>query len=175
MSPVPCALSGVFLCAAAAADVVATYDVGSGDLTAEIQFDFFNGNTHLYTLHWDGALTGREVFDVLLSEQPDVFAFEYESYSFGDFLTGVWISDDFDSGVGTPPDYIDFWHYWTREEGEKHASSMIGFGDRVLQDGSADAWVFGHDGAPATIPAPSAVALLLLASGRRRRRRRSAT
>ena len=164
----------VAMCSAVSAgDIVSTYDVGTGAMTAEIQFDFFNGNTHLYSLHWDGALSGRDVFDVLLSAQPAYFNFEYETYSFGDFLTGLSIGGDTDSGAGTPPDYIDYWHYWTSDGGGAYEESMIGFNNRMLSDGAADAWVFGHNGAPATIPAPPAFILLLATMHRRNNRAKS--
>ena len=155
----------------AAADVVATYDVGAGASLAEVQFDFSNGNTHVYSLRWNGTLYGRDVFDVISAAQPDLFAFEYETYSFGDFLTGVSLGDDADSGVGTPPDYIDYWHYWTHDGSGVHEASMIGFNNRVLVDGSADAWVFGHSDAPASIPAPGSLLILLVGNRRRTKRR----
>lgn len=165
---------GIGLCIGAsstAADVVATYDVGAGDSIAEVQFDFLNGNTYVYSLRWDGTLYGRDIFDVIAAAQPNLFVFEYETYSFGDFLTGVSIGEDSDSGFGTPPDYIDYWHYWTHDGSGVHEASMIGFNDRVLVDGSADAWVFGHNDAPASIPAPGALLVLLMGSRVRRQRR----
>ena len=153
------------------ADLVGSYSLGSGDQEATIQFDFDNGNTHLYTIQWDNLMTGRAVFDLILSEQSDLFTFDYIAYSFGDFITGVTIGDDQNLGDGSAaPDYSNYWHYWTADVGENFASSQIGAGDRTLLDGSSDAWVFGSSNAPATIPAPATLALMGMTFFTRRRR-----
>jgi len=154
---------------AAQGDLVGTYSVGTGQLEANIQFDFLNGNTHLFTVRWDGEMTGREVFDMIRIERND-FDFSYIEYSFGDFLTGVSMGSDENFGTGTPPEYLDTWKYWTAEGDGEFVSSSIGFSDRNLINGSSDAWVFGSNDAPATIPAPATLALMGLTLVSRRRR-----
>jgi hypothetical protein len=173
-----CTYSTLFITAvattsiAANADLVGSYSLGSGNQEASIQFDFDNGNSHLYTIRWDNQLTGRGVFDLIAAEQSNLFGYDYIAYSFGDFITEVTIGDDQNIGDGSEaPDYVNYWHYWTAEIGQNFESSMIGAGDRNLINGSADAWVFGSNDGPATIPAPAtilAVSLTLFTSRRRR-------
>ena len=151
-------------------DLVDTYSIGTGQLEASIQFDFLNGNTHLFNVQWDGEMTGRGVFDMILDERSDIFDFTFIEYSFGDFLTGVIIGSDDNFGTGTPPDYLDTWKYWTAEGAGEFVSSSIGFSERNLINGSSDAWVFGSYDAPATIPAPATLALMGLTLVSRRRR-----
>jgi hypothetical protein len=177
VSPVLSCVIGLILAAAVAvqsqADLVGQWDVGEGSSTASIQFDFLDGQTFLFDLSWDGDLTGREAFDLLAGDDTGRFFFEFDyiAYSFGDFLTGVGIEDSYDYGEGSPPDYADTWKYWTAEGDGLWESSMIGFSDRILTDGSRDAWVFGNYDPPAQIPAPATLALLGLVPMSRRRRR----
>lgn len=154
------------------AELVGQWELGQGDSTATIQFDFQDNSTYVISLSWDGELTGRGAFDLIEDEALNVFDFEFDyiSYSFGDFLTGVGIEDSYNYGTGTPPDYTDTWGYWTAEGDGDWSSSMIGFSSRILLDGSRDGWVF-EGGAPASIPAPATLGLLaLLPVGRKRRR-----
>ena len=47
-------------------DLIETFSVGQGNESAEIQFDFINGNTYVYNIHFNGdGITGRDVFDVI--------------------------------------------------------------------------------------------------------------
>lgn len=156
------------------ADLVDRWDVGSGDQTASLQFDFLSGDTFVFDVSWTGDLTGRAAFDIIAADDTGRFdfSFDYIAYSFGDFLTTVEIDGAFDTGTGTPPDYIDVWSYWTSDtpSGE-WTSSFIGFSDRVLLDGARDAWVFGTGEEPAVVPAPGLVSAALVAGLMRRRRR----
>ena len=155
------------------AELVDTFVIGEGDSTAWIQFDFTIGNSYLYEINWDGSsLSGRDVFDLIESEQPELFDFSYITYSFGDFLTSVTIGDDTDTGDGSEaPDYSNYWHYWTRSGADAWESSMIGFNSRFLEDGDWDGWVFGNGDTPEQIPAPGALGLVALLGLSRRRRR----
>ena len=156
----------------AQADLVGQWSVGEGDSTASIQFDFLDGNSYLVDIAWNGDLTGREAFDLIETEGDAFdFAFDYIEYSFGDFLTGVNIEDSYNYGEGSPPDYVDVWHYWTADGNDPWVKSMIGFSDRQLIDGSRDAWVFGTNNAPFQIPGPATLALFgLVPIGNKRRR-----
>lgn len=156
-------------CPVCLADLVGEFDIGEGDSTSTVLFQFSNENQYLYTVHYDGALTGRNVFDLFEEAQPGFFDPIIESYDFGDFLVGLTIGDDFDEGFGTPPDYLDYWHYWTMEpDSTEWEASMIGFSDRVLSDGSADGWVFNSNDVPIPAP-PLTFALIGIAAFRRRR------
>lgn len=156
------------------ADLVDRWGVGTGDSTAMIQFDFLSGSTYVVDLFFEGSLSGQEAIEMIADGSTEAgFAFGYDviSYSFGDFLVGIEIDSDVDYGDGSTPPYVDYWHYWTSEPGTAWSESMIGFGDRILTDGAADAWVFGTSDAPATIPAPATIAILIPAIAGRRRRR----
>ena len=160
--------------ASAQAELIDTFEIGEGSAMAQIQFDFMVGHTYLYEIRWDGSeMTGRDVFDLIASAQPNSFDFTYISYSFGDFLTSVTIGDDFDAGDGSEaPDYVNYWHYWNRIDGGSWESSMTGFSDRLLEDGSWDGWVFGAADAPQEIPSPGALAIAGIALLTTRARRR---
>lgn len=158
----------------AQAELVDRWEVGTGDQTASLQFDFLSGDTFVFDVSWTGDLTGRAAFDIIAADDTGRFdfSFDYIAYSFGDFLTTVEIDGAFDSGTGTPPDYIDVWSYWTSDSPSgAWTSSFIGFSDRVLVDGARDAWVFGTGAEPAVIPAPGFVSAALVAGLMRRRRR----
>lgn len=160
--------------AIATADLVDRWEIGSGENTAMIQFDFLSGNTYVVDVSFDGSMSGQDAIQMIAADSTDAgFAFGYDviSYSFGDFLVGIDLDADSDYGDGSAPPYIDYWHYWTGETDGTWNESMVGFGDRLLVDGSADAWVFGTADAPAMIPAPATFAILLPALARRSRRR----
>ena len=159
--------------AAAQAELVGQWDVGEGDSTSSVQFDFLDGQSFLFDVSWNGSITGRDVFDLIADDDTGRFFFDFDviSYSFGDFLVGVGIEDVYQYGEGSPPDYADSWHYWIAEGDAPWEAAMIGFSDRTLQDGSRDAWVFGDYDPPAQIPAPATLALLALIPMRRQRRR----
>ena len=173
LSTVIAALTTISISGVVSADLVGSWDLGSGDSTAQIQVDFLSGDSYLFDVSFDSMITGRAVFDVIANESESIegleFEFDYIAYSFGDFLVGIGINDSYDYGEGSPPDYLDTWSYWTAEGANDWASSMVGFSDRELVDGSQDAWVFGTGASPAAIPAPATMAIF--AFGLRRRRR----
>ena len=160
------------IAAPATAALVGSYTVGSGSNASFLQFEFTNTNTYLYEVRYDGALFGDDLLTVVAAAQPTFFAYEVTSYSFGDALTGVTIGADHDAGFGTPPDYLDYWHYWTRETtSASWTESWVGFADRAVSDGSWDGWVFNSAGAPRAVPAPGVSAIIAVAAFGRRRRR----
>ncbi|MBL9150191.1 MAG: hypothetical protein JNM94_15995 [Phycisphaerae bacterium] len=157
------------------AGLVGSYDVGAGANASNLQFDFANGDTYLYIVRYDGSITGRDLFDIAKAAQPGFFDFSTQVFPFGEALFGVSIGATSDSGFGTPPDFLDFWHYWTREtDSDPWGFAPSGFADRVVSNGSWDGWVFGSDGAPTAIPAPGAAIALAALLGRARTRRRAA-
>lgn len=161
------------LTGSASAELVGSYSVGTGANASHLEFQFTNSNTYLYEVRYDGALFGNQLFAIVAAAQPGFFSYTTEQFSFGVALLGVSIGSDADSGFGTPPDYLDYWHYWTREPGDAAwTESWIGFGDRTVSNGSWDGWVFNSSAAPATVPAPGAIALMAL-SGLVRRSARS--
>ncbi len=162
-----------FVAGQANAGLVASFDVGTGSSSSTLQFDFENGNSYLYTVRWDGVTTGRDLFDIVSDAQPGFFVSDIVTFSFGDALFGQSIGNDSNAGFGTPPSFLDYWHYWVRDDGvEPWQSAMTGFADRFVVDGSWDGWVFGSDAPPSAIPAPGAIAFAAVILCRSRRRGR---
>ena len=151
------------------ADIIDTFEVGTGDSTSSLLFQFTNGNQYLYEVSYSGELTGRDAFDVISDAQPDFFIPDITVYDFGDSLTGLVIGSDSDSGFGSPPDYLDYWHYWVRDSDiEPWDFASFGFSDRLLSDGSWDGWVFGSNFAP--VPGSGSLLAMIGLSAIRRRR-----
>ena len=155
----------------ALAGIVAAYDIGTGAATSTIQVDFSNGNGYLVTLRWDpaDALNG---FDALVRVRDLVpgSTLQYDQYPFGAFITGIGLGADYEYGTGDLWPIENYWHYWT-EVGGQWQLAMFGASDRLLSDGSADAWVFGSSAAPQAVPGPGAGLLLIVAANLRRGRR----
>jgi len=175
MKCVTAALSTILtLTSSVEAALVASYAIGSGSSTSFVQFEFANSNAYLYEVRYDGALFGDDLLAIIAAAQPGYFGYEIQSFAFGDVLLGVTIGTDTNTGFGTPPDYLDYWHYWTREsDGEGWTESWTGFGDRAVSNGSWDGWVFNSANGPMQVPAPGTVALLAVTAawtGTRRRR-----
>ncbi|MBI4581729.1 MAG: hypothetical protein HY718_18680, partial [Planctomycetes bacterium] len=87
----------------------------------------------------------------------------------GLFIDGISYDGHGNSGFGGGEDW---WHYWTRDADSPWTSPFFGAGDRVAQDGSADGWIYGRDGAPLPEPATAVLGLAgaaLLAIPRSRR------
>ena len=153
---------------AAQAALVGTYTIGAGANSATLQFDFDNGNTHLATVRWDGSLDGFEALQMVAASAPGG-QLDFQSFSFGKFVTGIGVGGDYQYGEGELWPIENYWHYWTAEGAAVFAESWTGAADRVLTDGSRDAWVFGSANAPAAVPAPGALSLVFAAALRRRR------
>jgi len=154
---------------AADAALVATFDVGAGNNQATIQIDQDDGDTYLYSFHF--ASESISSWDALLAidAELDSFSLEYQTYSFGVFLTGITIDGDRDYGTGDLWPIPNYWHFWI-DSAEGWSLAPIGAQARILTAGSADAWVFGTNAAPQVIPAPAAGigALLMMGFARRR-------
>ena len=156
-------------------DLIQSWEIGEGQSSAMVQFDFRAGNTYTVEVAFDDAISGQDLLDLIVSESGTAefdFAYESISYSFGDFLIGIALENDADYGDGSTPPYVDYWHYWTQESDTNWTESMIGFSDRILTDGAVDGWVFGTTDAPTQIPAPATLALAIPALFGFRRRRK---
>jgi len=151
------------------AGLMGSFDVGAGTKSATLQFDFENGNTWLATVRWEGVMNGFEALQLVTGSVPGG-QLTFQSFSFGKFVTGIGVAGDWQYGEGDLWPIENWWHYWTAEAAGAWSTSMIGASDRLLQDGSRDAWVFGSSAAPAPIPAPAALALPGVAALWRRRR-----
>lgn len=154
--------------------IIDTFSVGSGASTSTIQIDFANGNGYIITYSWDGPATGWSALLAIDAALADM-AIQYQTFSFGVFLTGVSIGADHDYGTGDLWPIENYWHYWTAQPTDapgSWTSSMIGAADRVLTSGARDAWVFGSPALPQAVPAPGAIVTLVFAGALTSRRRR---
>ncbi len=156
------------LAATASAALVGTYDVGSGANSATLQFDFENGHTHLATVRWDGSMDGFAALQLVAAAAPGG-QLDFQSFSFGKFVTGIGVGGDYQYGEGDLWPVENWWHYWTAEGAGGFTEAMFGASDRTLVDGSRDAWVFGSAAAPAPVPVPGAAVVLAALAARRRR------
>ncbi len=164
------ALLSVGFGVSANAAIVQTFSVGSGNKSSVIQIDFQNGNG--YQINYSWSQSAHSSWDAMLGIDAALpqMSMQFDTYSFGVFLTGVTIGVDTNYGQGDVAPYENYWHFWTRDSGQWQ-QAMIGASDRTLVDGSNDAWVFGSSTAPQSIPAPGA-AMVLVASAFFTRRRR---
>lgn len=164
------ALSVGGLCAQAQAAIVQTYDVGAGIVTSTVQIDFSNGNGYLFTVHHDGTLTGLGALDLFATEIPG-FILETQTFPFGTLVAGMGVGADYEFGDGDLWPIENYWHYWVQDDSAQWVWSPQSAGERVLFEGSADAWVFGHGDIPQAVP--GGPASVLLAGGLFTRRRRN--
>ncbi len=164
------AIASVVVCTSVHAAIVDTFTVGSGDKSASIQIDFENGNGYLINYSWSAS--AHSSWDAMLAVDTALsnMSMQYDTYSFGVFLTGVTIDADTNYGQGDVEPYENYWHFWTKDSGQWE-QAMFGASDHPLVNGGSDAWVFGSSTAPQNIPAPG-VAMLIMASAFGARRRR---
>jgi len=152
------------------AGVVASYDVGTGASTSTIQVDFTNGNAYQVTLRWDTAMNGFDALQAATSAITGA-ALAYDAYPFGNFVTGIGFDADYEYGNGDLWPIENYWHYWTEVNGQWEMA-MFGASDRMLVDGSKDAWVFGSSDVPQAVPAPGAAEIGVVCMWHRFRRKR---
>ena len=152
------------------AGVVASYDVGTGASTSTIQVDFTNGNAYQVTLRWDTAMNGFDALQAATSAITGA-ALAYDAYPFGNFVTGIGFDADYEYGNGDLWPIENYWHYWTEVNGQWEMA-MFGASDRMLVDGSKDAWVFGSSDVPQAVPAPGATQIGVVCMWHRIRRKR---
>jgi len=152
------------------AGIVASYDVGTGTSTSIIQVDFTNGNAYQVTLRWDTAMNGFDALQAATSAITGA-ALAYDAYPFGNFVTGIGFDADYEYGNGDLWPMENYWHYWTEVNGQWEMA-MFGASDRMLVDGSKDAWVFGSSDVPQAVPAPGAAQIGVVCMWHRFRRKR---
>ena len=164
------AIASVVVCTSVHAAIVDTFTVGAGDKSASIQIDFENGNGYLINYSWSAS--AQSSWDAMLAIDAALpnMSMQYDTYSFGVFLTGVTIGADTNYGQGDVDPYENYWHLWTKDSAQWE-QAMFGASDRNLVNGASDAWVFGSSTVPQNIPAPGA-AVVFMASALVARRRR---
>ena len=160
----------VVLATSVSAAIVDTYSVGSGDKSATIQIDFENGNGYLINYVWSAS--AHSSWDAMLAIDAALpnMSMQYDTYSFGVFLTGVTIGAETNYGQGDVEPYENYWHFWTKDSGQWE-QAMFGAADRPLTNGNLDAWVFGSSTVPQNIPAPGAAVVFMASAFFTHRRR----
>ncbi|MEY4770002.1 MAG: hypothetical protein RIQ40_742, partial [Planctomycetota bacterium] len=90
------ALGAIVLSATSSAfgGLISSQSIGSGVKSATLQFDFENGNAHLVTLRWNGDLNGFQALQ-MVAAQVNGAQLDYQSFSFGNFVTGIGIGGDY--------------------------------------------------------------------------------
>jgi hypothetical protein len=173
----PAVLSLAALLAGTAADaraeIVETFVVGTGSATSTVQVDFANGNGYLFTVHHAGGLSGLGALHLFAQAVPG-FTLEVETFPFGDLVAGIGVGTDYDYGTGDLWPVENYWHYWITDAAGAWIWAPMGAGDRLLADGSADAWVFGTDQSPQPVPGTPVLSVLALGAAWRRPGRRRA-
>ena len=164
------AIASVVVCTSVHAAIVDTFTVGAGDKSASIQIDFENGNGYLINYSWSAS--AHSSWDAMLAIDAALpnMSMQYDTYSFGVFLTGVTIGSDTNYGQGDVEPYENYWHLWTKDSAQWE-QAMFGASDRNLVNGGSDAWVFGSSTVPQNIPAPGAAVVFMASTFFTRRRR----
>ena len=82
--------------------IVSTYDVGSGANLATFQVDFSNGNGYVVNVRWDAAENGLTGFGATQRMHLGIAGsqLDYQSFSFGAFVTGIGLGADYEYGEG---------------------------------------------------------------------------
>ncbi len=154
------------------AAIVGTYSIGTGANTAMIQIDQEDGDGYLFSVSFDTAnyTSWNALLDI--DTALESLALTYETFSWGAFLTGVTIDGDSDFGTGDLWPIENYWHFWLHDTGAWQQAAF-GATDRVLANGSNDAWTFGSPTPPQGVPAPGVLALSLFSLATFRARCRS--
>jgi hypothetical protein len=138
--------------AAAAAPATAAIPVGSGGSHAGVYVEFADGAVYNFDVAYDGSTTGMGLLDLIQAAQP----FTTVRVFGGMFLDGITYAGHSNIGWGGGENW---WHYWTREgSGPWSSPESYGAFDRVVQNGSADGWIYGRAGAP--VPEPGGLGLM---------------
>ena len=112
------------------AGIVASYDVGAGLYASTIQVDFENGNGYLFTLRWTEPTNGFQALQQAIAGTQGA-SLQFQSFSFGVFVTGIGVGADFQYGEGDLWPVENYWHYWTEVNGQWEMA-MFGASDRML-------------------------------------------
>lgn len=155
------------------AGLVSTFNVGTGVNSSTIEIDYSNSEYSVITLNWDTPLNGFSALQTALTSIAGS-TLNYDTFSFGVFVTGIGIGSNYESGDGDQWPVENYWHYWTFENGAWELA-QFGASDRTITNGSADAWVFGSSVAPQGVPTPGALVAALGLSFTNRMRRRTRT
>lgn len=142
--------------------------VGTGSNRAEVYIEFQDGASYLFDVAFEEPISGLGLFDIIEAAQP--LTTVRQNFGWGEFVDGISFDGHSNVGFGGGDNW---WHYWTREAGEDWISPWVGAADRIVSNGSADGWIYGHGAAP--LPEPATVGLMLLGAAVLFRRRSQAT
>ena len=154
------------------AAIIGTFEIGTGANRASIQIDQEDGDGYLFAVNFDDS--NYSSWDALLDIDASLtsVSMTYDTYTWGNFLTGITIDGDTDSGTGDLWPIENYWHFWLHDT-SAWEQAQFGASDRLLVNGSSDAWTFGSPTPPQGVPAPSVLALIPFSLAVFPRRRRS--
>lgn len=162
------------------ADVIATYEVGIGNATSNVQIDFPNNNAYIFEVSYedDGTYTGWDLLQIISQSLPSLVSLEYQTFEWGHWLQGIGIDEDYAFGTGAGfPEFDDYWAYWVSSSSPtpNWDYAPVGADARLVSSGSWDGWTFHPNGAapPQAIPGPAALWISCLVGICAKRRRRS--
>lgn len=151
--------------AAGSVAMAAVVPVGTGGSQAELYVEFADGAAYSFQVAFDGPMTGMGLFDAVEAATGMTTMRVFE----GAFIDAVTYDGHSNSGFGGGENW---WHYWIREPGGPWTMSFISATDRIVSDGTGDAWIYGHALPPVPEPATALLAcagMVLVLPNRRRR------
>ena len=142
----------LFVLSAGIFAIATPIEVGSGDNTAGLYIEWKDGFSADFAVSFSAdSVTGLELLGIA-ADNSDLDIVTISSV-WGEYLDGMSYQGHDNSGFGGGEDW---WHYWINDGGEDWISALVGASTRLVQNGSADGWVYGTD----TIPEPATIGLL---------------
>jgi len=148
--------------------------VGTGAESAAVVINFSDGAAVEFLVSYPGpTTTGEQLLRIIDAARSDFTL--TSSGTGGGFPGGFFIQRIEYAGHGDGPDFIPpdgWWHYWTANSlSAPWEEGLSGAGERVIDNGYRDGWVFGNAAAPVPEPAGLAVLGIGVTALLRRRRR----
>ena len=150
------ALGATLLLLASCGAMATLVPIGTGDSQADLYVEFADGANYTFEVSFNGPMSGMGLFDAVeaATDLTTVRVFDAA------FIDGVTYDGHSNIGFGGGENW---WHYWIKEPGGDWTMSFISATDRVVVDGTADAWIYGRDSAP--VPEPATALSALMAAG----------
>jgi dockerin type I repeat protein len=137
------------LLAIAAAVSAAPVEVGSGVNEAKIYIEWADGFSAEFLIRFGQTeletTTGLALLDLIEAETE--LLTERTDYDWGTTIDGITYQEHSSAGYGGGDLW---WHYWTDDTGSRDnwISPWTGASDRIVCQGDADAWIYGHGEVP---------------------------
>ncbi len=140
-----------FLFAASSLATTEQFDVGSGQNSANVYFEWSDGYSAQFLVRFESAtVKGTELLDIVEAFTDLTTVRLYG----GGFIDGI--SFNGHSNIGYSGG-ANWWHYWIKNSVETDWTSA-GFGpaSRDVYNGDSDGWIYGRDSA---VPEPVSIVL----------------